>query len=216
METARYNYIRGELIRLHNIIMNQTFVVSLPLSYFLNKRQLEHLKENPPITGFGSLEEPVRRPYTMNRLLDAFELMGSDISIGFMSPRKDIPVIYETIQDWIRYWIEIKEGAGYLRTPPVEELELIEKLARYVFGVYTHYYYEKVNATFNVAVKEEMSLLDVFKAKLMYGDEGANQDLSYVSYLDQYKSATGYVGNVDTTGASETLSNLMRGFGGGI
>lgn len=215
MDTVRYMYVRGELERLYNIIMNHPFEVVLPLNYFLTKAQLDHLEENPPITGFESLVTPVKRPYSINRLLDAFDIMGSDINIGFRYPRNDIPLIYETIQDWIRYWIEIKRGAGYLRTPPIEELELIEMLGRYVFGAYSHYHYEKIAKNLQVNTTAELTLLDIFKGQMMYGPDAMRQELSYISYLDEYKSEIGHV-STPSTNTVMSLSNFMGGFGGGL
>lgn len=214
MDTIRYMYVRDELIKLHNIIMNQSFEVILPLTHFLNKQKLEYLEKNPPINGFGALEAPTCRPYPICKILTAFAIMDGEVQLDFRHPRNDIPLIYNTIQDWIRYWIEIKRGAGYLRTPSIEELELIEKLGRYVFAAYKHYHYEKINKTLHVPTTADMTLLDVIKGRMMYGDDIDN-DISYVSYLDEYKSETGYTG-FSQSSSMDTLRGLMGGFGGGM
>lgn len=214
MDTSRYMYVRGELLKLYNIIQNQSFEVILPLTHFLNKQKLEFLEKNPPINGFGVLETPTCRPYPISRILTAFAIMEDEVQLDFRHPRHDIPLIYNTIQDWIRYWIEIKRGAGYLRTPSIEELELIEKLGRYVFSSYKHYHYEKINKTLHVPTTDTMTLLDVIKGRMMYGDD-IDTDLSYISYLDEYKSEIGY-GGIPSGNSVNTLRNLMGGFGGGM
>lgn len=194
MLTDRYNYLRKELIELHRILTEETFEVSIPLSSFMTLKQLENAKENPPLTGFETLEIPVERPFTILRLLQAVQIMGDELMIGFRYPRRDVPRIYDTIQTWIKYWIEIKINASYLRTPSVEELELIEKLAKYTFSSYAHYHYEKINKTLSVPDLASASLLDILKGRMMYGTD-IDEQLSYISHLDEYKSMTGYVGS---------------------
>lgn len=210
MEIARYTHIRNELIRLYKMFTEEHFVVILPMSSFMTLTQLEHLKDNPPITGFETLELPVERPYSIARILKAFDIMGDSIQIGFRYPSKDIPRIYDAVQDWIRYWIEIKREAGYMRTPDIGELELIERLARYIFTAYSHYHYSKIYDTLNVRASGELTLLDVVRGRMMYGTD-LDEPLSYISYLDEWKSTSGYVSANQTHGAYN-----WNGFGGGM
>lgn len=194
METERYNYIRKELVELHRILTEETFEVAIPLSSFMSLKQLENARENPPLTGFETLEIPVERPFTILRLLQAVQIMGDHLNIGFRHARRDVPRIYESIQTWIKYWVEIKVNAGYLRSPSVEELELIEKLAKHVFGTYAHYHYEKINKTLHIPDMANASLLDILKGRMMYGTD-IDEQLSYISHLDEYKSLMGYTSN---------------------
>lgn len=209
MELERYRFLQTELIRLHKVLTEYTFSVILPLSSFLTLRQLDKVKDNPPITGFESLEIPVERPYTIEHILKAVDIMGDELQIGFRYPRKDIPVIYTSIQDWIRYWIEIKRDWGYLRTPDIGELELIERLAKHIFSYYAHYYYENVNKILHVNSNEELTLLDVLKGRMMFGDAMDN-GISFISYVDEYKSDTGI------RGKSNSGIDFLGGFGGGL
>lgn len=208
MQTERYMHVRSELMRLYTVLTEQTFTVIMPASHFLTLKQLEYLEENPPLTGFETLDIPTERPFTIARILDAFKIMGGDVRIDFRYPRKDIPVIYESIQDYIRLWCEIKEAVGYLQTPPIEELEQIEQLARYVYTAYTHYHYEKINKQFNVNVTSEMTLLDVIKGRMMYGDV-VDEGISHISYTDLYKSAQGFT-------EPSSVPQGFGGFGGGF
>lgn len=207
MDTNRYMYVRGELIKLHSILTQETFLVIMPATSFMSLKQLEHYKEKQPIIGFDSLEVPMERPYSIMKILEAFVHMGDEAQVFFRHPAKDIPRIYDAIQDWIRYWVEIKRGSGYLRTPQIEELELIEKLARHIFTDYSHYHYTKVFDTLNVKSSESMTLLDVVKGRMMYGND-LDEQLSFISYLDEYKSQTGF--------QSTVASQVYSGFGGGM
>lgn len=207
MDTNRYMYVRGELVKLYTILTQETFLVIMPATSFMSLKQLEHYKEHQPIIGFDSLEVPMERPYSIMKILEAFVHMGDEAQVYFRHPAKDVPRIYDAIQDWIRYWVEIKRGSGYLRTPSIEELELIEKLARHLFTDYSHYHYTKIFDTLNVKSSETMTLLDVVKGRMMYGND-LDEQLSFISYLDEYKSQTGF--------QSSVASQVYSGFGGGM
>lgn len=209
MNTERFMYVRTELIKLYRIITKQTFVVYLPLSSFLTLSQLEHMRDNPPIQGFEMLEQPIERPYTIDNLLRAIKITDGNVNIGFRNPRQDIPLMFDTIQNWVKYWCEIKGGAPWVRTPPISELALIEKLGRHIFGHYKHYHYEKINDTLNIQSQESITLLDILKGRMMFGEDIDN-DISYISYLDEYKSSQGY------SPETETDSGYLNGYGGGL
>lgn len=205
METARYNYVRKELVNLHRIITEETFNIFIPLSSFMTLKQLETARDRPPLTGFETFEETIERPFSIQRMLTAVEIMGDELSIGFRHARRDIPYIYESIQNWIKYWIEIKIGFPHIRTAPIEELELIEKLAKHIFGSYAHYHYEKINKTLHIPDIAQASLLDILKGRMMYGSD-IDEQLSFISHVDEYKALTG----------SRSSSNSMGGMFGGL
>lgn len=206
METERYMQIRSELIKLHSILTEWTFNVIMPASQFITLKRLSEIEKNPPINGFESLEIPQERPMSISRILDAFVIMGDEAQVYFRSPRRDIPVIYETIQETVRLWCEIKSELSYLRTPPLEELELLEKFSKYLFGDYANYYHEKINNSMQIKHTSEMTLLDMIKGRMMYGD-AFDEPISYISYVDQYKSTQGY--------AEHSAVSYGSGFGGG-
>jgi hypothetical protein len=213
MNTDRYIFIRNDLIRLYKLFSERTFVVVMPVASFLTTEQLKRFEDNPPINGFDSLMVPSERPYTIKHILRSVSMMGEKFDIGFRYPREDIPVIYDSIQTWIRHWIEIKTTGGFLRTPDIKELELIEKLARHVFTAFAHYHHEKINRTMNVPNTKDLSLIDVLRGKMMYGAD-FDQPISYISYLDEYKSEIGYR-DTGTSFGSGTL-DFLQGFGGGL
>lgn len=210
METERYNFIRKELIRLHRVITEETFNVFIPISSFMTLKQLEVARDHPPITGFETLEETVERPFSIKRMLIAVEIMGDELKLGFRNARRDIPYIYESIQSWIKYWLEIKVGMSHLKTAPMEELELIERLAKYIFGAYAHYHYEQINKTLHIPDIAQASLLDILKGRMMYGTD-IDEQLSYISHIDEYKAATGYRSPSSTIGG---MGSSFGGFGG--
>lgn len=218
MQTERYNFIRKELVKLHELFTQRTFNVYVSLSSFLTYEQLTNYEKHPPIGGFNRIEIVDERPYTIEYLLTMFEIMGDKAEMGFKYPKQDIPVMYDAAQNWIKYWVELKTSVGYLRTPPLEELEVMERLARYVFSAYKHYYYEKMNDNLNVPSKDNMTLFDVFKGRMMYGDS-FDQDLSFISYLDQFRGGGGYIELMEGPGYNNGFSGFdspNSGFGGGM
>lgn len=211
MITERYCFLREELIRLYRLFTQRTFNVTLPLASVLTTEQLKAYQKNPPIRGFDSLMVASERPYSVAFMLQAVQISGDELDIGFSRPREDIPVIYEAIQDWIHYWIEIKVGGGFLRTPDIIELELIEKLGRMLFTPYAHYHHEKINQALHVPNIQNASLLDILRGTMMFGSD-FDQPLSYYSALDEYKSSINY-----SSSSYDTSSlDFMKGFGGGL
>ena len=199
-------------MKLYRLFSERTFVVTIPASSFLTLKQLDRARERPPLTGFETLEIPVERPFTIEYLLRAVDIMGEDINLGFRYPRQDIPVIYESIQEWIKYWIEIKVNLSYMRTPDIKELEIIEKLSRILFTDYAHYYHERINKDMNIDVSKPLTLVDILRGQMMHGSD-YGEPISYISYLDQYKATTGY--SSSNNYANGTL-DFLRGFGGGL
>ncbi|QGH71956.1 hypothetical protein N1M2_93 [Klebsiella phage N1M2] len=211
MELERYTFLRNELRKMYTILTEQTFIVSIPLSSFMTLKQLDRAKNNPPLTGFETYETAVERPFTVQRILQAVEIMGDDLQIGFRNARQDIPFLYNTIQTWIQYWIEIKRDIGYLRTPDLSELELIERLAKHLFSAYAHYHYEKINKTLGVGHSGEMTLLDALRGRMMFGTD-MDEGLSFISHVDEYRSLTGQTGGAGMSFGS--ASGLLQGLGG--
>lgn len=212
MNVQRYTYLRNELIRLYKLFTERTFLVTIPLSSFMTLKELERAKENPPLIGFEHLSENVERPLTINKILLAVSIMDVHLNIGFTRPRQDIPVIYDAIENWIQHWIEIKLNAGYLQSPPIEELELIEKLGRHIFTYYAHYHHEKINKVMRVTNTSELTLLDVLQGRIMYGAD-FDQPISYISHLDHYKAQVGYSGSSSSHGGA---LDFLKGFGAGL
>lgn len=213
MHTDRFMFIRNDLIRLYQLFTERTFVVVMPVASFLSTEQLRHYEENPPINGFESLMENSERPYTVSHILRSVALMDENFRIGFRYPREDIPVIYDAIQTWIQHWIEIKLNNNYLRTPDVKELEIIDKLGRYVFTAYAHYHHEKINRVMNVSDVKQLTLVDVLKGRMMYGAD-FDEPISHISHLDNYKSEINY--RDPGKSFDKGTIDFLRGFGGGL
>lgn len=212
MNIERYAFLRNDLIRLYRLFSERTFLVYVSPASFLTLEQLERARERPPLTGFETLELSIERPYTVEYLLRGVEIMGSEFKLGFQNPRQDIPVIFESIQTWISHWLEIKVGAGYLRTPSIQELEIIEQLGRYLFTPYSHYYHERINKDMNINPNEELTLVQILKGTMMHGKD-FGEPISYYSQLDHYKAEMGYSDTVVNTAGT---FDFLKGFGGGL
>lgn len=210
MDLTRYKHVRENLVNLYKMITEETFNVYIPKSSFLSLKQIKHLEKNPPINGMGSYEAVVERPLTILRMAQAFSMIGEDdVNLAFRYPRRDIPRIYNGIQDYIMYWLEIKRYWARFDAPSLDELEILEKIAKYVFSAYKEYHIQEVNDKFGVTKQSDMTLMDYIKGTWMYGEQ-FQDNISFISHLAVYReennlSQTHHI----TQSSSDILRDLM-------
>ena len=210
MDLTRYKHVRENLVRLYKMITEETFNVYIPKSSFLSLKQIKHLEKNPPINGMESYETIVERPLTILRMAQAFSMIGEDdVNLAFRYPRRDIPKIYNGIQDYIMYWLEIKRHWARFDAPSLDELEILEKIAKYVFSAYKEYHIQEVNDKFGVAKQSDMTLMDYIKGTWMYGEQ-FQENISFISHLAIYREENNLSQSHHITqSSSDILRDLM-------
>lgn len=210
MDLSRYNHIRESLVALYKTITEETFNVYIPKSSFLSLNQIKKLENSPPINGIESYDNVVERPLSILRIAQAFSMVGEDdVNLAFRYPRKDIPKIYNTIQDYIMYWLEIKRHYARFDSPGLEELGILEKIAKYVFSAYKEYHIQEVNDKFGVSSQAEMTLMDYIKGTWMYGEQ-YQDNISFISHLAVYREENNLSeGHHITQSSSDLLRDLM-------
>lgn len=182
-----YAKIRAELVRIYNIITTKPYAVIAPRSVFLTTEQLESLEKNPPVSGLFRFSRVIETYVTIEKIIKAYHLGDDDFELGFARPSRDIPEVYELLQEYVRLWIDVKLNTYNYGTASIDELKAIEKVTRNLFHPYRHYYREKVRGEMNgKGDVETLGLDNFFIAMLKYGQEGPD-DISYVSYVDQYQ-----------------------------
>lgn len=183
----RYNHVRSELVRLYKIITKRTFILNAKRSIFLTTEQLEAMEKNPPICGLDRYNTVGEMPVTIAKMVLAQEIIGDDLVLAFRYPKKDIPVVYDTIQNYIKYWTEIMLNASGFKTATVYELELLENIAKGLYYSYSYYKREMVKEDLN---KQKASYVDpmvnLYLGIIKHG-RGMDNDNSFYSYLDAYK-----------------------------
>ncbi|QDH47133.1 hypothetical protein PQC06_gp029 [Aeromonas phage LAh10] len=214
----RYNAVRKRLIELHKAMTKYTYDVVAPPSAFMQMEELKDTVERERYKiGLDRLGDLVERPMTIMKMASAISINGDDSQIHFRWPRRDIPDIYENIQEYIKLWLEIKTDYAWLKAASLEELEYLEAVAKFVFGPYKEYRAGKINKEINRGGTGS-DLLDALTGVWMLGEEGM-QEISFVSHIALYREANGISKGVSTNlGHSETLESLLRGssFGGGM
>lgn len=181
-----YAKVRAELVRLYKMITSKPFPVIAPRSVFLSTEQLEALEKNPPVGGLSRFSRVVETYVTIEKIIRAYDIGDDDFELGFTRPSRDIPIIYEALQEYVRLWIDVKLNTYNYGTASLEELRAIEKVTRSLFHPYRHYYRERVRGEMEKGGnKESLGMANFFLSMLSYGQEGPD-DISYVSYVDSY------------------------------
>lgn len=210
MDLTRYNHVRENLVSLYKTITEETFNVYIPKSSFLSLKQIKQIEKNPPINGMESYDNVIERPLSILRMAQAFSMVGEDdVNLAFRYPRKDIPRIYNTIQDYIMYWLEIKRNYARFDSPGLDELEILEKVAKYVFSAYKEYHIQEVNDKFGVVKQSDMTLMDYIKGTWMYGEQ-FQENISFISHLAVYREENNLSQSHHITqSSSDLLRDLM-------
>lgn len=185
-DVKRYTENYDELVRLYKAMTRRYFTVIAPRAVFMATAQLEALEDNPPLGGLERFSRPIECNVTIEKIIRAYQIADDEFEMGFRYPARDIPFIYETIQESIRLWIEMRLNAYNYATASIDELRAMEKVAKGLFGAYRHYTrIREREIKKGKSVSTGSDLVDVYLGILMFG-EGPQEDISFVSYIDQY------------------------------
>lgn len=180
-----YIKVREDLCKLYDIITKKLFYVIAPRSVFLTTEQLTAMSNNPPPGGIERFFMVTEMPVTIEKMITAYEIGGEDFQLSFRYPHKDIPIIYETVQEYIRLWVDVKMNSYSYKTASINELKALESVSKSLFYAYKYYY----DMEYNKRVTEgsgstEFELANLVYGKIAYGSDGST--LSFISYVDQY------------------------------
>lgn len=195
MNTAQlnhYHFIRDSLIDYHTILTKRQFRVRCPIGVFMTLEQLELIEQYPPVGGYAHLHQVTERSTTVERLINALLVVGDNenFTVGFQIPHRDIPIVYEAIQETIRLWCYIKLWYLGFETPELDELRDMEKLARYLFSAYK--YYKDLNTRRErrqqpAHAVTEYALVNVMMQQFTQGRQDAPEEISFISHIDLYE-----------------------------
>lgn len=190
---SRYNYIRARLITLFNILNNRTFPVYVTPLMMMSLDEMrdrpEYSQENVISDGeyYSAYQE---RKLTIPKIIDILPNLASERDLAYRDPNTVVPMIYESIQEYISLWCEIRRNATEFTTPSTEELRKLELLAYTLFGTYKKIkpfldkkkHRQVVADNADAEKRNIMSLMALFGMKAI----GTNGDeLSFVSHLDE-------------------------------
>lgn len=201
-----HNEVRAELIRLYKVMTQHLFTIIAPRSVFLTTEQLEVIEKNPPMAGIALFSTPIETQVTIEKIINAYLLGGDGFQMGFRYPRKELPIIYETLQDAVRLWTDIKLNSYNFKSAPMEELEAMELVARNLFEGYRIYHNERVKN--ELAVKErkgEDRMMSIYLNILHHGMDEPDE-VSFISYVDLYRAKNTGISNYPGNYAKRKLS----------
>ena len=179
-----YRKTRKDLVTLYKVIKERYFSVVAPRSVFFTTEQLERMVRNPPPGGMERFSNPVDTLKNIEDIMHAYEIGGDDFTMNFKRPSVDVPIIYETIQEYIRLWIDVKINAYGYKTPSINELRALENVSRSLFGVYKYYHHrDRLKRYDGVSESSEFALVNAVMGGFMLGEP---DELSFISYIDNY------------------------------
>lgn len=214
MDSTRYTLIRERLVALYRIITEKTYPVYIARSQLMTLEHLKRLQKADPIGGMDRYKEITERPLTIERLSQAFEIMGEELDLDFAKPHRDCVEVYNTIQEYNRLWVEIMTDFSWLPAVNIKELEYLEGISRHVFS----WYREKMLIDRQLAFTggrplSEVTLTDILRGTMVHGS--GQDDVSFVSYVDIYKSATNQYGAFGDTYSRPIEPQSIHDFLGG-
>lgn len=183
-----YKKVRAELVELYTFMTERQFPVVAPRSVFLTTEQLNELERRPPPGGIARFTKQIQIDVTPIRIINAYEIGGDEFEMGFGRPKRDIPLLYESMQEYIRLWVDVKINSYGYGTASIEELRAIERVTRSLFNIYRYYRQTEEQERMDKITQSddgEHGLTSLVLGTLKYGMEGFS-DVSYVSYVDQY------------------------------
>lgn len=191
-QLTHYHHIRDSLIDYHTILTKRQFRIRCPIGIFMTLEQLEFLEANPPVGGYLHLHHVTERSTTIERLINALLIVGGNenFTVGFQVPHRDIPVVYEAIQESIRLWCYIKLWYLGFETPDIDELRDMEMLAKFLFPAYKYYKdlnqrrESRVNPGF--ALTEYAMVNDILR-QLTQNSHTEYREISFISHIDLYE-----------------------------
>lgn len=205
---SRYNYIRARLLTLFNVINNRIFPVYVTPLMMMS---LDEMRDRPEYHQEGFVNDSDYysthqiRKLKVPAIIDILPNLASEKDLSFQNANQVIPEIYESIQEYIALWCEIRKNAPEFTTPSTEELRKLELLAYSLFSRYKKIkpYLDKQKHRQVVADNADAEKRNILSLMALFGMKAigtGKDDLSFVSHLDELE------GN-DTSSTVESFDN---------
>lgn len=170
MSNERYIAVRERLIELFPVMTEYTYEIVAAPSIFLPLKQLKNIDSaDDRLIGTEIVGNVVERQVTIAKMSEAISINGECTEMAFRRPSRVIPEIYESIQEYIKLWIEIKTDYSWLPSPQLEELERLERVAKFVFTPYKEYYYAKIAKATGVSAQADTTMQGALLSIWMFG-----------------------------------------------
>lgn len=189
MTESRYNTLRSRVLKLFNILNNRQYEVWVTPTTMMDLDQLRGRYERRE-EGFANdttfySDHQVRRMKIPN-IIDLLPNCTSANDLGFRNANDAVVEIYESIQEYISLWCELRSNAPEFPTPSNEELRYLETLAYYLFPMYKKIKPFKMTADINrqLAQDEALNRKGLLGMGMLFGYNKQMDDISFISHLD--------------------------------
>lgn len=207
----RYKEIRTRLIKLHKVISNRLYKVYVTPAMRMTVEQIRDRTEYTQEGFVGDSNyfneyQPI--DLTMAGIIDILPNLVNERDLGFMEAHKSVVDIYESIQEYLQLWVELRSKAPEFKIPPINELRNLECLSYSIFPIY-----KKIKGYLNntiylkpVTTEEEAANYAMMTLESLFGMSaiGRSKDnrINFVSHLNYID------GGDELTNAPDVLSRL--------
>jgi hypothetical protein len=190
----RYGAVRSRLIELYGVLNNRVYGVWVAPKSLMTIEDLRGRYHNNQ-AGFANdhnyYDEPQLRQMKVPQILGFLPNVLSPDELGFNKANETVPSIYESIQEYLALWCEMIRTVPEFKSPPREELRLLEHLAYMLFPAYKKIKPFVTNQAIRDAAKDSrqqegmgLASLGMLLTMSPMLHKGTGNDISFVSHLD--------------------------------
>lgn len=218
MSFERYTRVRERLIELYEIIVGRIYEVWIAPASLMSIEQIRN-RETITLGDSSTYDDEYtdyqKRRLTIKMICDKLDTINSHRDIGFIDANNSVVEIYESVQEYIRLWLEIRRDIEHFQTATIDELRRLEGIAYLVFPIY-----KQVKSFSNKLKLKEMT--ETSKSEGAYGLAGLGsimmvesmggpkllEEISFVSHIDDYENASDLSSANISSYENMKLSNL--------
>jgi len=200
LDLNRYLHIREEIFRLYNILNNRLYPVRVTPVMMMTVEELrnrETFTRDDSIGDYTRYEDYQEIQMECWRIIDILPNLVKERDLGFARPNDHIVEIFESAQNYLRYWVELVTNATEFRPPPLDELRDIEALAYCLYPEYKKIkQYLLVRDSYLSKEDQAKQVEDGFLSLaalfgMMSSDQAKKDNLDFISHLEGLGIDTG-------------------------
>lgn len=189
MTESRYNALRLRVFHLFNILNNRQYELWITPATMMTTEQLRDRYERRE-EGFANdttyYSDHQARRMKIPQIISMLPNCTSSNDLGFRNANDAVVEIYESIQEYISLWCELRVNAPEFPTPPDEELRYLESLAYYIFPMYKKIKPFKMNDEIRRQLIQDQALnrKGLTGLGMLFGYSAKVEEISFISHLD--------------------------------
>ena len=199
LSLSRYNEVRNQLIKLHNILNNRAFDIWIAPRSLMTLEEIEGrftYSQEGIIGDTQFFETHQLRKMKIVQIIDILDNLETEKDIGYGNPNVTVVTIYESIQEYIQLWCEMMRETPEFPHPSYDELRSLENVAYLVYGTYKtikpYLKRKELNAHYHSEQrlnKRGLSGLGALFMTTRFDRLRRDDQTGFISYLDEHISA---------------------------